>query len=292
MNPRTHLFVAVLVLLVATPAAAQDDFLKKEAEQRFHEGTALMDQGKDEQARAKLGQAYAAGRVPNVVFNLARVELLTGRSLEATRHFREYLPISDPRKVTPQEREKIDGWLKETAKQIARLDISAPAGASVLIDGEGVGIAPLSGAYDVAKGRHVVVAQLDTKKLRADVDAPPGEITRVLLQDDAAPAVPLVATGPAKDIVAPPREPEPSYWTATKVGGVAAWAVAVGGFVVGGLLLKDSGDKAADGRTATAGLPTCVGVSSAAYEQGASAASASTLGPAAPSRSSVLARSR
>lgn len=234
-----------------------------------------MDQGKYEQARAKLLQAYATGKVPNVVFNLARVELLTGRSLEASRHFREYLRISDPRKVTPQERDKIDGWLRETAKQVARLDINAPAGASVIVDGEGIGTAPLSDAYDVAKGKHIVVAQLETKRLTADVDAPPGAITRVLLQDEAPHPPPLPSSSTVGSDVAPPREPDPSYWTPTKVGGVVAWAGAVGGLVAGGLLLDASRGKAADGRAATAGLPTCTGVSSPACDEGRAAQDAS-----------------
>ncbi len=63
-------------------ASAQDDFMKKEAQQRFQEGTVLMTDGKYEPARAKFVQAYATMKVPNVVFNLARCEHFTGHYLE------------------------------------------------------------------------------------------------------------------------------------------------------------------------------------------------------------------
>lgn len=272
MSSRTRsLLIGSFLLLAASPAAAQDDFVKKEAEQRFHEGTALMDQAKYEQARAKLLQAYATGKVPNVTFNLARVELLTGRHLEATRHFREYLRTADPRKVTPQEREKIDGWLKEATAYIARLDISAPSGASVTVDGEGIGIAPLKEPYDVARGRHAVVAQLDTKRLTADVDAPAGNTTRVVLQEENPSKVSVAITnGEVGRDVVPPREPDPGYWTATKIGGVVALGVSAVAGIAGGLLLNASGDKAAEGRRATSGLATCVDVSSPACDEGRS----------------------
>lgn len=269
-------------MCLSAHASAQDDFMKKEAQQRFQEGTVLMSDGKYEPARAKFIQAYATMKVPNVVFNLARCEHFTGRYLEATHHYREYLRIVDPKKATPREREDIDTWLKETSKYVGRLEISAPAGAHLLVDGERVGDAPLAEPYDVARGKHAVVAETNGKRLTAEIDAPAGATTKVALAEESpASVVPLSHATPGTprdpDVVTPPpREAEPSSWTGTKTAAVVLWAGAVAAGVTGGFLLKAGGDKADDGRAATAGIPTCVGVSSPACDEGASAARSSS----------------
>lgn len=264
-------------------ASAQDDFMKKEAQQRFQEGTALMTDGKYEPARAKFVQAYATMKVPNVVFNLARCEHFTGHYLEASRHYREYLRIVDPKKTTPRERDDIDGWLKETSKYVGRLDISAPGGAHLVVDGERVGDAPLAEPYDVARGKHTVVAETNGKRLTAEVDAPAGATTKVALAEDppGALGVPVTSGTPPvtrdpDNVTAPPREPDRSTWTGLKTAAVVAWVGAAAAGVTGGLLLKAGGDKADDSRNATAGVVTCVGVTSPACDEGKSAASASS----------------
>jgi hypothetical protein len=243
-----------------------------------------MSDGKYEPARAKFVQAYATMKVPNVVFNLARCEHFTGRYLEATHHYREYLRIVDPKKTTPREREDLDGWLKETSKFVGRLDISAPAGAHLLVDGDRVGDAPLAEPYDVARGKHTIVAETNGKRLTASIDAPAGSTTKVALVDDspaaATAAAPIANAGPGTpretdSVTPPPREPERSSWTGMKTAAVAVWVGAAAAGVTGGLLLKSSGDNADEGRAATANVPTCVGVTSAACDQGKSAASSS-----------------
>lgn len=280
----TSLSLALTVTLASSRASAQDDFMRKEAQQRFQEGTALMGDGKYEQARAKFVQAYATTKVPNVIFNLARCEHLTGRHLEATRHYREYLRVADPKKATQRERDEVEGWLKETAKHVARLDIAAPAGAHLVVDGERVGDAPLPEPIDVARGKHSVLAESNGKRLTADVDAAAGATTKVTLAEEApavaaAPLTSATASGgsPETDTMTPPpREPAPSGWPGTKTAGVITWVGAIAAGVTGGLLLKAGGDRADEGRAATAGVSSCVGVSSPACDEGASAASASS----------------
>lgn len=277
------LSLVAMIAFVSADASAQDDAMKKEAQQRFQEGTVLMSDGKYEQARAKFVQAYAAVKVPNVVFNLARCEHFTGRYLDATHHYREYLRIVDPKKTTQRERDDIDGWLKETSKFVGHLDISAPAGAHLLVDGDRVGDAPLAEPYDVARGKHAVIAETNGRRLTADVDAPAGTLTKVMLAEDppASSAVPLTSGMPGSPregdgVTPPPGEPERPWWTGTKTAAVVVWVGAAAAGVTGGLLLKSGGDKADEGRAATAGVGSCVGVTSVACDDGWSAASASS----------------
>ncbi|MBL8607731.1 MAG: hypothetical protein JNL38_10440, partial [Myxococcales bacterium] len=85
----------LLALTLSTSALAQgDDFRRKEAEERFKEGLALHERGREEEARVKFEQAYAALKRANILFSLARSEQLTGRAVEAIGHYRMYL--SDP----------------------------------------------------------------------------------------------------------------------------------------------------------------------------------------------------
>jgi len=219
--------------LTTLPALAQDDAGKKEAKVRFQEGTALMAAGNYEQARAKFVQSYAAGIAPNVVFNLARCDHLTGRHLDAARHYREYLRIADPKKVTAKERADVDGWIHDVLPFLARIEVAAPAGAHVFVDGTLVGDAPLAEPLEMAKGRHALVAEANGKKLTADVDAPAGAITRVSLLEEPGVSAPAVA--PLKD--PPITEPPPigdasgSFWGARSIAGLAfvgAGAVGLG----------------------------------------------------------------
>lgn len=220
-----YLPLIAVIGLSTLPAHAQDEFTQKEARQRFLEGSALMTEGKYEQARAKLIQAYAAGSRPNVVFNLARSEHFTGRYLEASRHYREYLRTVDPKKVSARERSDIDGWLRETFAMIGRLEITAPAGAHLLVDGERSGDAPLAEPVDVARGRHLVVAEANGKKLSADVDATAGIITKVTLIDDHVVGDPITS---------PPIEPErPSAARWIVPGALAVAGLTAMGFGVG-----------------------------------------------------------
>ena len=211
MKRRVTWVAAAALLLLATPASADDDALKKEAEQRFQEGKALLEAGKYEPAHAKLVQAFAVSKLPNVLFNLAQSERYTARYVDASRHYREYLRVS--KKVTPEGRAEIDGWLKEIGQFIGRLDIVAPPGAHLLVDGQGIGDAPLADVVDVDKGTHTVVADTSGKTLRAQVEAPLGATTRVVLSDAA----------PSDAVSPPPHEPEPSSTMRYAVpGGIAA----------------------------------------------------------------------
>lgn len=266
------------LVFATSPAAAQDDYLKKEAQQRFQEGVALMSESKYEPARAKFIQAYATMRVPNVVFNLARAEHLSGRYLEAARHYREYLRIADPKKLSKKDRDDVDTWLRETGKFIGRIEIAAPAGSHVSVDGERIGDAPLADPVDVEKGKHTVIAEVKGKRLSADADAPAGTVVKVALVEESAPLVPVVGApsqpDPAThDVTPPPPKEELSWWTTTHSVGVGLSAAAVVAGVTGGVLLGAAGKKGDDGRKATEGIPSCVGVSSPQCDEAARDAS-------------------
>ncbi|MFO0672060.1 MAG: hypothetical protein U0235_20950 [Polyangiaceae bacterium] len=71
--------------------AQTDDATTKAARARFQEGVSLYDKGQYEAARAAFLQAYALRKHPAVLLNLAQSSLRSGRPLEASKYFQQYL---------------------------------------------------------------------------------------------------------------------------------------------------------------------------------------------------------
>lgn len=248
MNWIRSFTISSLILFASLPALAQDDFVRKEAEQRFHEGTALLDQGKNEQARAKFLQAYATSKVPNVVFNLARAEHLTGRRLEAARHYREYLRIADPKKVTSRERAKIDGWLTQLRERLGRIVVTAPRGSIVSIDGERIEEADLEGGVEVSPGSHQIRANGWGKDKTVESQAPAGVVTEVAFSfaepapvHDVEPKVNVVPVAHLPDTSTPVRTQGETHWGTGQTVGVIAAGAGVVALGLGGAFLVGKG---------------------------------------------------
>jgi hypothetical protein len=160
---KTRFVAAVLLLALAPlsvggPAFAQpaDDPTIKAARARFQEGVAYYDKGEYENARAAFLQAYALRKHPAVLLNLAQSSLRANHALEASKYFQQYLRESS--NLSPAQRADAERGLTESRQKLGRVEVSAPTGAAVLVDGEMVGSAPLSEAVDVEPGNHRVKA--------------------------------------------------------------------------------------------------------------------------------------
>ena len=143
---------------MGTPAFAQpaDDPTIKAARARFQEGVAFYDKGEYENARAAFLQAYALRKHPAVLLNLAQSSLRSGHALEASKFFQQYLRESS--NLSPAQRADAERGLSEARQKVGRIEVSAPTGAIITVDSEGVGTAPLADAVDVEPGPHKVKA--------------------------------------------------------------------------------------------------------------------------------------
>ena len=146
-----------------------------DATARFNEGVKLHDAGHDEEARLKFLQAYAISKHPNILFNLARSEQLSGHDLDSIRHWEELLRSPSP-DVSTTDRETAKARIDELVKRVGRIVIAAPDGTRIYLDGgalpdSAVGADPL----DVAPGKHHLEAKGVTKSLIADVVVAAGE---------------------------------------------------------------------------------------------------------------------
>jgi len=160
MKPRP---LALSLLLAFTPAAcaapawaqsSAEDPITSMARSRFKEGVEFYDKFQYEQARAAFLQAYALKKHPAVLLNLAWSCLKSGHALEAERYFKQFL--AEGKDITDKQRSDANEGVTQAHSKIGRIEVSAPAGTEVTIDGDRVGSAPLPEPVAVEPGAHTL----------------------------------------------------------------------------------------------------------------------------------------
>jgi hypothetical protein len=286
------LLPVVACALLASAARAQDPANVREAKMRFQEGLTLHDQGHDEEARLKFLEAYAVLKSPNLLFNLARSEQLSGHDVDAMTHYEAYVHSPDP-KVADSDRADARQHMTELLPRVGQIAVTAAAGAHVSVDGRATGQdAPLADPVPVAAGKHTVSAQTADGVVRSlDVVAALGVVVTADFTQAETPAPSATTSAPATSPAAtePPLAPQPNdvgpvtsatapFWTPTRTAGVVVAGVGVvslvTGFVFAAQASSDS-DRAASilaglGQSSCAGgstQPSCLDLQSAHDDQ-------------------------
>jgi hypothetical protein len=194
----------LLAAALVRTAHAADDPATREAQARFEEGLSRVKADRFEAARISFAQAYAVLHRPSILWNLALVEEKTGRALEALAHFREYV------RQFPTDDDRIDAQKHYDVlmAQTGHLEVQAPAGTQVIVDGAPAGIAPLAVAVDVMPGKHHVEARRPQGVLTSDPDVAAGQVARLnfIVADGGESAAPA-ATGAVATV--DPNAPRP-----------------------------------------------------------------------------------
>ncbi|HEV3193415.1 MAG TPA: PEGA domain-containing protein, partial [Polyangiaceae bacterium] len=157
----TALLIAFAPIATTAPCRAQsasDDATTAMARSRFKEGVNFYDKGEYELARASFLQAYALKKHPAILLNLAWSSLKAGHALEGHRYFKQFL--SEGKDITDKQRADANDGLAQTRVKLGQIDIVAPAGADVTVDGERVGTTPLAEAPLVEMGAHSVKVRM------------------------------------------------------------------------------------------------------------------------------------
>jgi hypothetical protein len=203
------LLIAFVPATTSTSALAQtsDDPIVKAARARFNEGVDFYDKGQFENARAAFLQAYALRKHPAVLLNLAQSSLRSGHTLEAARYFEQYLRESAA--LSAAQRGDAEKGLADARTKLGRLDVIAPAGTEIDVDGEHVGTAPLSDPVDVEPGSHTVKSGSDSKT----VTVAAGQVEAVSLE--ASPAAPVTPAAPSAPEGEEQNVPSPASTLAT-----------------------------------------------------------------------------
>ena len=191
---RRGALAALIVAVLPSSARADDAATQREAEARFEEGIARVKAGNFESARISFTQAYALLEKPTILWNLALTDEKTGHVLEALDHFKRFVhgPMSD------DDRASAEKHIATLMAQTAHLEVVAPAGAQVIVDGNPAGMAPLADAVDVLPGPHHVEVPSARGGKEADVEAGPGQRVHVSLMSVAETARPI-ALAPTGD---------------------------------------------------------------------------------------------
>jgi hypothetical protein len=207
--------LAPMTLTVQGFAQATDDPTIKAARARFNEGVEFFDKGQFENARASFLQAYALHKHPTVLLNLAQSSLRSGHSLEAAKYFQQFL--RDSTGVTAAQKSDADKGLAEARTKLGRLEVSAPAGEEIFVDGDHAGTAPLSAQVDVEPGPHTVKANGDSKSVNVTAGqvlpvkfAVGGGVAPVPLPgnpEEPPPTVPPPSNPPEAPAAPPPEQP-------------------------------------------------------------------------------------
>lgn len=151
------LLIALAPGAYAAPVFAQagaEDPITTMARARFKEGVEFYDKGEYEQARAAFLQAYALKKHPAVLLNLAWSSLKSGHTLEGKKYFEQFL--NEAKDATDKQRADANDGLAQAKGKLGRIEIQAPSGTDVTVDGDHTGTAPISDAVYVEPGAHTV----------------------------------------------------------------------------------------------------------------------------------------
>jgi len=207
--------------------------------------------GKYDEARLAFAQARAVIPSLDILWNLALAEEKSGHAADALGHFRQF----DREASSEIDRAPVQKHIADLAAVTGHVNVKAPAGAQIYVDGAQAAVAPLPGPIDVSPGRHAIegrVTGAPSKSLTLDVLA--GQTLDAALMLDVPPASPgadatagAAAPGAAATMPgAPPGEtPQPQgangpstdkIVTVVALGGaaVAAAGIAIGFGVAAG----------------------------------------------------------
>jgi hypothetical protein len=174
-----------------------------EAEAALAQGVAAFKHHDYDTARRSFQRSYDLTPRTSTLLNLGLAELNSDHPLDAIKHLRAFVRASDaPAAKVDEVRSNV---IPRVEAQLGRIEIDAPSGAQILVDGVRLGIAPLSEPADVLPGAHEVAAMFDDgRSSRTTVTATAGEVARAHIVSAEPIAPPILA--PA-DPPAPQNEP-------------------------------------------------------------------------------------
>jgi hypothetical protein len=230
----------VVVGGVAVPSEAQAQ--PATADSLFAEGNKAYDESDYALAVRKYGEAFALKPSYDIAANLGAAELKLAKFADAANHLayaiRNFPPSGDAKKKAGAE--KLYG---EARQKVGALDIVAPPGAEVFVDGKSVGKAPLTDPVYVDPGAHEVEARDGDRSGKASGKVLAAESTKIEVKlEDAGSVTPPVTPPPGGG-----GGEGPPLWPGIALaatGGVAL-GVGIGLFAAGGSAQGEADDIAA-----------------------------------------------
>ncbi|HEX4514570.1 MAG TPA: hypothetical protein VGH87_18655 [Polyangiaceae bacterium] len=206
MRVRTLAFVALT--FTSTVALAGDN--KAESDKLFGEGLQLFAQKDFNHARMKFAEAYSKYPSPNSLLNLARAEQLMGECVDAVLHYRAYTALPENPRISSFDRGSATIKLNECLAKIGRVQVNAPRGAHVTVDGL-ARVWTLGEPLDVPAGTHRIDIAFENLTKSRTTSPGEGEVTTVTWEEPKPPEPPPEVKPP--EVVKPPPPPPPQIET-------------------------------------------------------------------------------
>jgi hypothetical protein len=141
----------------APPALAQS--LTGESKEAYLSGELLFTNGDFNGAVAKFQQAYDLSKDPRLLFDMAVAEKGLHAYARMERHLEQYSRETGPN-AAPEDKAAVDAALAAIRNLVGSLTVDVtPPGATVTVDGQPAGTAPLEGPLLLDLGAHVLVVQ-------------------------------------------------------------------------------------------------------------------------------------
>lgn len=225
--PVLVLVVFTLLATIARPALAQTKESSSDvrlANDLYKSGHEKVKAGDWDGAREAFARAYALYPQPIILVNLAGVEVQTGRLVQATEHYRQFLKNTTG--LDPSEVDIAQKAMANVEARLAHLKITVANTTSsdaIELDGRPLPAAALDVDYPVDPGKHVVrIMRNGAEDARADVTVTERESRAVRLV--------------AKPIAYSPPAPAPAATDEKKSGSIfsSPWFWVASGVVVVG----------------------------------------------------------
>lgn len=216
----------------AASAQGGADPLSQQVRTLIREAGALMDRGDRAGAVNKLLQARRLRPDPSLDYNLGIAYADWGKHPEAAAALTRFLAVTSRDAVTRDRIQEAERRLRVYQAELARLTIllapQAPTPASVLIDSQNVGQAPLTGHFLVPGAHDLRVTAPGARDYQVSLSIQAGE-ERTLTADPLPLAAAPSGAGlvPLSTTAAAPPPPTPIYkrwwvWTAAGAGAILA----------------------------------------------------------------------
>jgi tetratricopeptide (TPR) repeat protein len=170
MGWSTMLIAGLAILSPAAPAAAQeppaqpDEATRDAARQHFRAGRDAFNAANYEEALTEFRQANELIPAGGALSYVGQCLIKLNRQIEALRTFRQYVQLY-PNATTDRDRtalQEVKDWIDQLEDVVGEVQVDvAVSGATVLVDGQVVGPAPLAEPVEVVQGPHTFRAEAE-----------------------------------------------------------------------------------------------------------------------------------
>ncbi len=191
--------------LVALPAGAEQ--AKDRARKKMKEGVALFDKGDLRGALARFEKAYEIYPSPKIFLNVAACHAGIGDYVEALAYYERFL--AEASDAASDVRADAERSVAEMRGRVGEIDVVAPEGAAIEVNGRRVGLAPAAPSRHMPGTYTVRVAKVGYREFATSLQVEAARTSRVqaVLEPEAAPATPVPDSKPAADFPPPLAPP-------------------------------------------------------------------------------------